>query len=360
MLDDAYVCLRCVCLRCVCLWCVCLWSIGYLRQASGDGGRREGVTLAFGALTPIDHFGLVDGETMIGVGGQTWHFANGAIDIEHGVTTSTNQMVMVVAHSVFVSGGEPRRLDAAHEVLLDEDAERVVHSLARNRPDHCSHIVGQLVGGRMPMNRDGSHNGEALSGDLHAVLAQQLFNVAGHLDIQTKILDMVKYWIKPGYRLSSNTQGSIPMSPMSSAHQRVHGSQTEANLRLAFARESEANLRYLYFAQKADIEGYPEIAALFRTVADSEIGHAHGHLEYLATMGGDPATGMPMGDTADNLAAAIAGETDDHIRLYPGFAECARQDGFSEIADWFDSLARAEESHAVRLAEGLNAFAPHS
>jgi rubrerythrin len=133
------------------------------------------------------------------------------------------------------------------------------------------------------------------------------------------------------------------------------GSKTEANLREAFARESQANRRYLYVAQKADIEGYPDVAALFRSIAEGETGHAFGHLEWLAEVG-DPATGEPIGDTADNLRSAIAGETYEYVEMYPGFARTAREEGFEEIAEWLETLARAEKSHAGRFGEGLDSL----
>ena len=74
----------------------------------------------------------------------------------------------------------------------------------------------------------------------------------------------------------------------------LKGSKTEDHLKAAFAGESQANRRYLYFAAKADVEGYNDVAAVFRSTAEGETGHAHGHLEYLETCG-DPATGMPFG-----------------------------------------------------------------
>ena len=80
----------------------------------------------------------------------------------------------------------------------------------------------------------------------------------------------------------------------------LKNSKTEENLKAAFAGESQANRRYLYFAQKADIEGYNDVSAVFRSTAEGETGHAHGHLEYLEEVG-DPATGKPIGATADNL-----------------------------------------------------------
>ena len=88
----------------------------------------------------------------------------------------------------------------------------------------------------------------------------------------------------------------------------LNGTKTHENLKDAFAGESQANRRYLYFAKVADIEGYPEIASNFRETAEGETGHAHGHLDYLKEVG-DPATGLPIGDTLDNLKAAVAGET---------------------------------------------------
>jgi len=131
----------------------------------------------------------------------------------------------------------------------------------------------------------------------------------------------------------------------------LNGTETHANLKAAFAGESQANRRYLWMAKVADIEGYPQIAGNFRETAEGETGHAHGHLDYLKQVG-DPATGLPIGDTSDNLAAAVAGETHEYTDMYPGFAATARAEGFGEIADWFETLAKAEKSHANRF-QGL-------
>ena len=125
----------------------------------------------------------------------------------------------------------------------------------------------------------------------------------------------------------------------------LNGTKTHENLKDAFAGESQANRRYLYFAKTADIEGYPEIASNFRETAEGETGHAHGHLDYLKEVG-DPATGLPIGDTLDNLKAAVAGETHEYTDMYPGMAKTAREEGFAEVADWFETLAKAEKSHA--------------
>lgn len=133
----------------------------------------------------------------------------------------------------------------------------------------------------------------------------------------------------------------------------LKGSKTHENLKHAFAGESQANRRYLYFARRADIEGYPDIGGLFRDTSEAETGHAFGHLDYLKEVG-DPATGIPIGDTKKNLKSAIEGETYEYTEMYPGFARTAREEGFEEIADWFETLARAEKSHAGRFTQGLN------
>ena len=133
----------------------------------------------------------------------------------------------------------------------------------------------------------------------------------------------------------------------------LKGSKTEGNLKEAFAGESQANRRYLYFSRRADIEGRPDVAGLFRDVAEGETGHAFGHFEFLEEVG-DPVTGVPVGDTSKNLKSAIEGETYEYTEMYPGFARTARDEGFEEIAEWFETLARAEKSHAGRFTKGLN------
>jgi len=135
----------------------------------------------------------------------------------------------------------------------------------------------------------------------------------------------------------------------------LKGSKTHTNLKFAFAGESQANRRYLYFAKVADVEGYPEVAGNFRETAEGETGHAHGHLDYLKKVG-DPATDLPMGSTDENLKAAIAGETHEYTDMYPGMAKTARAEGFTEIADWFETLAKAEKSHAGRFTQMLQSI----
>jgi rubrerythrin len=135
----------------------------------------------------------------------------------------------------------------------------------------------------------------------------------------------------------------------------LKGSKTAENLKEAFAGESQANRRYLYFAQKADVEGYPDVSALFRSVAEGETGHAFGHFDFLAEVG-DPVTNEPVGSTADNLKSAIASEAYEYTQMYPGFSKTAREEGLEEVAEWLEMLARAEKSHAGRFTQGLEAL----
>lgn len=133
----------------------------------------------------------------------------------------------------------------------------------------------------------------------------------------------------------------------------LKGSKTHENLKHAFAGESQANRRYLYFAQKADVEGYTEVSAVFRSTAEGETGHAFGHMDFLEDAG-DPATDEPFGSTEDNLKSAVVGEVYEYTEMYPGFAKTARDEGFDEIAEWLETLSRAEKSHAERFQKALD------
>ncbi len=134
---------------------------------------------------------------------------------------------------------------------------------------------------------------------------------------------------------------------------KLDGTKTHQNLKDAFAGESQANRRYLYFAKVADVEGYPEVAGLFKDTADGETGHAHGHLDFLKEVG-DPATGAPIGDTAKNLKSSVIGETHEYETMYPGMAKTARDEGFDKVAEWFETLAKAEKSHAGRFQKAFD------
>jgi rubrerythrin len=135
----------------------------------------------------------------------------------------------------------------------------------------------------------------------------------------------------------------------------LKASKTHQNLKDAFAGESQANRRYLYFARVADIEGYPEVGGLFRDTSEAETGHAFGHLDFLKKVG-DPATHLPIGGTKENLKASAEGETYEYTQMYPGMAKTAREEGFQEIAEWFETLAKAERSHAGRFNKAIEAL----
>ena len=136
----------------------------------------------------------------------------------------------------------------------------------------------------------------------------------------------------------------------------LKGTKTHENLKHAYAAESQANRRYLYFARVADIEGYPEVGGLFRDASEAETGHAFGHMDFLRSVG-DPVTDIPFGSTRDTLRSALEGETYEYTQMYPGMAKTAREEGFAELAEWFETLAKAEKSHAGRFTKGLNQIA---
>lgn len=133
----------------------------------------------------------------------------------------------------------------------------------------------------------------------------------------------------------------------------LKNSKTFEELKKGFAGESKTRMRYLYFAAKADIEGYSDAASVFRTIANGEMGHAHGHLEFLETVC-DPVTGKPIGTTDANLKSSIAGEIHEYSEFYPNAAKAAREEGFNEIAEWFEIIAKAEQTHAKRFKEELD------
>jgi len=137
--------------------------------------------------------------------------------------------------------------------------------------------------------------------------------------------------------------------------QKLRNSKTFQNLKDGFALESQANRRYLFFAQRAKEEGFEQIAEIFNETAEGEGGHAFGHFEFMEPIA-DPLTGKNLGDTETNLKTAIDGETYEYTELYPGFARIARDEGFWEIAEWFETLARAEKSHAGRLQRALDSI----
>jgi rubrerythrin len=156
--------------------------------------------------------------------------------------------------------------------------------------------------------------------------------------------------------LTLSLKRTTPKEEKTMAGKSIKGTKSHGNLKEAFAGESQANRRYLYFTRVADIEGFPDVAGLFKDTADAETGHAFGHLDFLKDVG-DPATGEPIGKTETNLKSAIAGETYEYTQMYPGMAKTARDEGFAELAEWLETLAKAEKSHAGRFSKGLKQIA---
>jgi rubrerythrin len=119
---------------------------------------------------------------------------------------------------------------------------------------------------------------------------------------------------------------------------------TMDDLKEAFAGESQANRKYLAFAKKADEEGYPQVARLFRAAADAETVHAHAHLRVMGGIGG----------TADNLNAAIGGETEEFKKMYPEMIERAKAEGNSAAEMSFANANAVEEIHAGLYQKALD------
>jgi rubrerythrin len=131
----------------------------------------------------------------------------------------------------------------------------------------------------------------------------------------------------------------------------IKGTDTEKNLITAFAGESQARNRYTYFASQARKEGYQQIMGIFLDTADNEKEHAKRLFKFLEGGEVQVAAGFPagvIGDTATNLKGAAAGENYEHTTMYPQFAQIAEQEGFTEIAAVFKSIAMAEMGHEKR------------
>lgn len=136
--------------------------------------------------------------------------------------------------------------------------------------------------------------------------------------------------------------------PFAFLMQKLQGSKTGENLAASFAEAAQSARRYLYFARQADVEGFSDAAGMFRDMAEGEASHAQGDLDFLKEVG-DPSTGLPFGTTKLNLLSALADESKQGESTYTEFARLAREEGFDEVADWFETLSRAERAHAERF-----------
>ncbi len=134
----------------------------------------------------------------------------------------------------------------------------------------------------------------------------------------------------------------------------LRDTRTHENLRSAFAVDTQAVEMWGYFARIAEIEGYPEVARTFREIAEAQQVVAAGHLDFLMRAA-EPIAGMPLGDTAQNVRAALAAQKADGEGI-PDMARTARAEGFMDIASWFDTVARTRGHHAGRLEVALAAL----
>lgn len=136
----------------------------------------------------------------------------------------------------------------------------------------------------------------------------------------------------------------------------IKGTRTEHNLLASFAGESQARSRYTLFANKAEEEGYRQIAAIFRQTAEQELQHARQFFSYLEGGVVEIRAAYPagvVGDTAKNLAEAAAGEREEWGELYENFAKVAQEEGFPHIANTFKLVAKVEQMHEQRYLKLL-------
>jgi len=134
----------------------------------------------------------------------------------------------------------------------------------------------------------------------------------------------------------------------------LKGSQTEKNLIASFAGESQARNRYTYFASQAKKDGFVQIADIFAETANHEKEHAKRFFKLLEGGDVDVVAAFPagiIGPTLENLKAAAIGENHEYTTLYPGFAEVARQEGFSDIAAIWDAVSVSEKQHEKRYLD---------
>ena len=132
----------------------------------------------------------------------------------------------------------------------------------------------------------------------------------------------------------------------------IKGTQTEKNLMHSFAGESQARMRYTYFASAAKKEGFEQIAAIFEETANQEKEHAKRMFKYLEGGMVEITAKFPagvIGTTLDNLQAAAAGENEEWTKDYPHFATIAQQEGFDDIARMYRAISIAEKAHEERF-----------
>lgn len=143
----------------------------------------------------------------------------------------------------------------------------------------------------------------------------------------------------------------------------LKGTQTERNLLLSFAGESQARNRYTFYASKAKNEGYAQISKIFYETAENEVEHAKRFFKFLeggeVEITGDFPSGV-IGDTLTNLKSAAGGENHEYTTLYPTFSKIAKEEGFPEISAAFTAIAVSEKQHEKRFLALANALEKES
>eukprot|EP00187_Rhodella_violacea_P003141 CAMPEP_0174888902 /NCGR_PEP_ID=MMETSP0167-20121228/4164_1 /TAXON_ID=38298 /ORGANISM="Rhodella maculata, Strain CCMP736" /LENGTH=180 /DNA_ID=CAMNT_0016126097 /DNA_START=42 /DNA_END=584 /DNA_ORIENTATION=- len=133
----------------------------------------------------------------------------------------------------------------------------------------------------------------------------------------------------------------------------IKGTKTHENLKSAFSAKSMAVLRFEYYAQKADVEGYTNASAAFRAAAESAKQQAFGHFEFLEEVG-DPATDAEVGSVTTNLQGAVASEMDESERMYPSWANMAQSEQIDDVSEWFTNLSNTSMRNANALQAVLD------
>lgn len=132
----------------------------------------------------------------------------------------------------------------------------------------------------------------------------------------------------------------------------LRNSRTHDNLRAAYLEEAAGGNALGSFAQMAEIEGFAEVARLLRELAEMEALHAGGHLDFLRRVG-DPLTGEPIGDTRRNLQSALEGRIEQAKNTYPAMVRAADAEGFTEVSDWFRTLAKTKAAQVEKIRREL-------
>lgn len=139
-----------------------------------------------------------------------------------------------------------------------------------------------------------------------------------------------------------------PASADKDAARELERSRTFENLRTAFSEEASLVFRYLYYATLADFEGMDRHASLFKDIAEGGDASVQGCFDFLK-LARDPESGIAVGGTLKNIESLIQTESKQHSQTYPEMAKTAREEGFTDIASWFDTLEKAKRSHVRKL-----------